>query len=96
MEFTMSMISSNTGFTGSNYTECPRTGLVRSWQIIGNKRKRCSPAVMMSESTLWDRVRYGLFPQPVMRQPKMTMWNAEEIWDYATDPVGWLKRHNKM
>jgi predicted DNA-binding transcriptional regulator AlpA len=78
---------------GSNYTECPRNGLVRIWDIIGCKQRRCVKTISMSASTLWKKVASGHFPQPVEREHKMTQWHAEDIWEYAKDPVAWRELH---
>lgn len=33
----------------------------------------------LGESTIWDKVRKGEFPQPIRLSPHLTVWNVEEV-----------------
>lgn len=36
----------------------------------------------MGESTIWDRVRAGDFPQPVKLTERITAWRIEDIYEW--------------
>jgi len=63
-------------------TTLPESGLVRLWQIIGDKRADppIPPIIPVCKSTWWAGVRSGRYPQPVRHLgPRITAWRAEDI-----------------
>jgi len=44
--------------------------------------------VRLSDSKIYDDVRKGLFPAPVIRQPRMTRWRLSDIRDWVKKRTG--------
>ena len=57
----------------------PQVGLLRLWQILGNKRKGIPPIIPVSKSTWWAGVKLGKYPKPVKLSPRCTCWYVEDI-----------------
>ena len=59
----------------------PATGFLRLPQIIGNpKADPPLPAIIpVSNSSWWNGVASGLYPQPVKLGPRTTAWTVESI-----------------
>lgn len=56
----------------------PATGLVRLWQIIGDKERGVPPVIPVSKSTWWNGVKAGRFPRPI-KLGATTCWNVQDI-----------------
>ena len=56
----------------------PETGFLRLYQIIGDKDE-IPPIIPVSNSTWWDGVKSGRYPQPVKLGPRTTAWRVEDI-----------------
>ena len=41
--------------------------------------------IPIGKSTLWSRVKDGTFPRPVKLSPRVTVWNAEEVYQFIQD-----------
>lgn len=59
----------------SHNTDFPKTGLVRLSSILAPRGP-----IPVSRSTWWAKVRSKQFPQPTKLGPRITCWNAEDIW----------------
>ena len=57
-----------------NYTEFPKSGLVRLKQILAP----IGP-IPVSKSTWWAGVKDGRFPQSIKLSPNTTVWRVEDI-----------------
>jgi len=57
----------------------PETGLVRLWQILGDRRKGIPPIIPISKSSWWAGVKTGKYPQPVKLSARCTCWHVEDI-----------------
>lgn len=65
--------------------------LLREPDIIGDRfAKPPVPALIpISRSTLWDRVKKGLFPKPFKLGPKTTVWREPDI-------IAWQRAHGLL
>ena len=65
----------------ANAVSLPETGFLRLNQIVGNPNsdRSTAPIIPVSQSTWWDGVRTGRFPQPIKLGPKITAWKIEDI-----------------
>ena len=65
----------------ANAVSLPNTGFLRLKQIVGspNSDRPIVPIIPVSQSTWWDGVRTGRFPQPIKLGPKITAWKIEDI-----------------
>jgi prophage regulatory protein len=57
----------------------PQYGLLRLWQILGNRRKGIPPIIPVSKSTWWAGVKSGKYPKPVKLSARCTCWYVEDI-----------------
>jgi hypothetical protein len=57
----------------------PEYGLLRLWQILGDKRKGIPPIIPVSKSSWWAGVKSGKYPKPVKLSPRCTCWYVEDI-----------------
>ncbi len=57
----------------------PQFGLLRLWQILGNKRKGIPPIIPVSKSSWWAGVKSGKYPKPVKLSARCTCWRVEDI-----------------
>ena len=57
----------------------PQVGLLRLWQILGNKRKGIPAIIPVSKSTWWAGVKSGKYPKPVKLSARCTCWYVEDI-----------------
>jgi hypothetical protein len=57
----------------------PQFGLLRLWQILGNRRKGIPPIIPVSKSTWWAGVKSGKYPKPVKLSARCTCWHVEDI-----------------
>lgn len=57
----------------------PQFGLLRLWQILGDKRRGSPPIIPVSKSTWWAGVKSGKYPQPVKLSARCTCWRVEDI-----------------
>jgi hypothetical protein len=62
----------------------PQFGLLRLWQILGDKRKGIPPIIPVSKSTWWAGVTSGQYPQPVKLSARCTCWRVEDIRSLIT------------
>lgn len=47
--------------------------------------------VCMSESQIYEEIRAGDFPQPVIRQPRFTRWLVSDVRQYLVDRINAAK-----
>jgi hypothetical protein len=57
----------------------PQFGLLRLWQILGDRRKGIPPIIPVSKSTWWAGVKSGKYPKPVKLSARCTCWRVEDI-----------------
>lgn len=57
----------------------PQFGLLRLWQILGDRKKGVPPVIPVSKSTWWAGVKSGKYPQPVKLSDRCTCWRVEDI-----------------
>jgi len=58
----------------------PETGFLRIWDIVGDKKKRKTPALIpIGRTTFLKRVKDGLYPQPVKISERTVAWKVEDI-----------------
>ena len=57
----------------------PENGLLRLWQILGDKRRGIPPIIPVSKSTWWAGVRSGKYPKSVKLSARCTCWRVEDI-----------------
>ncbi len=57
----------------------PQFGLLRLWQILGDKRKGIPPIIPVSKSSWWAGVKAGKYPKPVKLSARCTCWRVEDI-----------------
>jgi prophage regulatory protein len=57
----------------------PQFGLLRLWQILGDRRKGIPPIIPVSKSTWWAGVKTGKYPKPVKLSARCTCWRVEDI-----------------
>ena len=57
----------------------PQYGLVRLWQILGDRRKGIPPIIPVSKSSWWAGVKSGKYPKPVKLSARCTCWRVEDI-----------------
>ena len=57
----------------------PESGLLRLWQILGDRRRGISPIIPISKSSWWAGVKSGKYPKPVKLSARCTCWYAEDI-----------------
>ncbi len=62
----------------------PQFGLLRLWQILGNRRKGIPPIIPVSKSTWWAGVKSGKYPKPVKLSARCTCWRVEDIRELLT------------
>lgn len=65
--------------SGDENTSFPQVGLLRIWQILGNKRKVFFQFIPVSKSTWWAGVKSGKYPKPVKLSARCTCWYVEDI-----------------
>ena len=54
-------------------------GLLREFQILGDKRRNIPPLIPISRAAWWAGVKTGKYPSPVKLGPRTTVWRAEDI-----------------
>jgi hypothetical protein len=57
----------------------PQFGLLRLWQILGNRRKGIPPIIPVSKSTWWAGVKTGKYPKPVKLSARCTCRHVDDI-----------------
>ena len=57
----------------------PERGLVRLWQILGDRRRGVPPIIPISKSSWWAGIKTGKYPKPVKLSARCTCWHAEDI-----------------
>ncbi len=57
----------------------PQFGLLRLWQILGDRRRGILPIIPVSKSSWWAGVKAGKYPQPVKLSARCTCWRVEDI-----------------
>ncbi len=57
----------------------PDTGLLRLWQILGDRRRGIPPIIPISKSSWWAGVKSGKYPKPVKLSARCTCWRVEDI-----------------
>ncbi len=57
---------------------------LRLSQILGNPKAKppISPIIPVSKSTWWTGVKTGRFPKPIKLGPRITVWLAQDIFDF--------------
>ena len=63
----------------STLNNLPQFGLLRLWQILGNRRKGIPPIIPVSKSTWWAGVKSGKYPKSVKLSARCTCWRVEDI-----------------
>jgi len=61
----------------------PNEALVRQQQLISYS------VIPFSPSTLWRKVKAGVFPQPIKVSSHITAWRMSDIRAWATDPAAY-------
>lgn len=61
-------------------------GLVRLWQIIGDKKRGIPPIIPVSKSTWWAGVKSGRYPQPMKLGERTTVWRVADIISLIENP----------
>jgi acyl dehydratase len=61
-----------------------QSGYLRLSQIIGNPKANppLPPIIPVSKSTWWAGIKTGRFPKPVKLGPRITVWSAQDIFDF--------------
>jgi prophage regulatory protein len=62
----------------------PERGLVRLWQILGDRRRGVPPIIPIIKSSWWAGVKTGKYPKPVKLSARCTCWHAEDIRQLIT------------
>jgi hypothetical protein len=57
----------------------PQCGLLRLWQILGDRRRGIPPIIPVSKSTWWAGVKTGKYPKPVKLSARCTCWRVDDI-----------------
>ncbi len=57
----------------------PQFGLLRLWQILGDRRRGIPPIIPVSKSSWWAGVKAGKYPKPVKLSARCTCWRVEDI-----------------
>lgn len=57
----------------------PESGLLRLWQILGDKRRGIPPIIPISKSTWWAGVKSGKYPKSIKLSARCTCWRVEDI-----------------
>ena len=59
-------------------------GYLRLSQILGNPKANppTPPIIPVSKSTWWQGVKTGRFPKPVKLGPRITVWPAQDIFEF--------------
>ncbi len=57
----------------------PQFGLLRLWQILGDRRRGIPPIIPVSKSSWWAGVKSGKYPKPVKLSARCTCWYVEDI-----------------
>lgn len=64
----------------SNAThKLPETGFLRIWDIVGDKKKKTPALIPVGRTTFLNRVKEGIYPQPVKISERTTAWRVEDI-----------------
>jgi len=65
--------------TSNTHQEAQTLGLLRIWQITGDSKRGIEPLLPIGRSTFLERVRKGIYPQPVKIGSKTTAWRKSDI-----------------
>jgi len=57
----------------------PETGFLRIWHIVGDKKKKTPALIPVGRTTFLNRVKEGLYPQPVKISERTVAWKVEDI-----------------
>lgn len=57
----------------------PETGFLRIWDIVGDKKKKTPALIPVGRTTFLNRVKEGIYPQPVKISERTTAWRVEDI-----------------
>lgn len=57
----------------------PETGFLRVYQIVGDKKKKIPALIPIGRTTFLNRVREGIYPQPIKITERTTAWRVEDI-----------------
>jgi prophage regulatory protein len=67
-------------------TAIPETGLLRIYQICGDKRRGVQPLIAISRSAWWAGVKVGRYPKGRKLSAGVTVWAAEDIRALIANP----------
>ena len=59
--------------------QIPSTGYMRLEQIVGNRKKGIPPILPICRSSFLNRVKLGIYPQPIRLTERTVAWKAESI-----------------
>lgn len=63
----------------------PRTYITKEGKTIQIKGKPAKQGLLpMGESTIWEKVRKGEFPQPVRLSERITAWRLSDVQAWMT------------
>lgn len=57
----------------------PETGFLRIWDIVGDKKRKTPALIPIGRTTFLNRVKEGLYPQPVKISERTVAWKVEDI-----------------
>ena len=57
----------------------PESGLLRLWQILGDRKRGVPPIIPVSKSHWWFGVKVGKYPKPIKLSARCTCWRVEDI-----------------
>lgn len=60
-------------------TNLPNAGLVRIHQIIGDRRTGAPGVLPISRTTFYDRIKQGIYPEPIKLGSRIAMWRVEDV-----------------
>lgn len=70
--------------------ELPKVGYLRLKQILGHPQAKppIMPLISVAKATWWRGVKTGRFPQPIKIGKRITVWKAEDIYNFLKKDGG--------
>lgn len=59
--------------------QLPETGFLRVYQIVGDRKKNIPALIPVCRTTFLNKVKQGVWPQPIKISERSTAWRVEDI-----------------
>lgn len=69
----------------TTWATLPKTGWIREYQIVGDKKKGYPKLIPFGRSTFRKRIKEGSAPKPTKISERIIAWKAEDIREWLDE-----------